>query len=322
METVFRDTVDMEDSAPLIDAIGVIGLGVKKRAQSGKEYPSEVPYFVLDDPSAHPVVEALESLLKRKLPKYKTGEDGPARLPFIFTHESPQEVAPVTYESWRASKSGAKIRVCYGNGDVGYRLIDGSENGERQERECPCEWFTSQPKQCGKPMRLFFMLPWVSVSGCFRISTQSKVSLSRVRADIENVRNVTRIVWPEGRISSLMDTATGKTWLELAREKWQSTRDGKTHYCIRVRLRDFVTLDYLTGIRKTIQERMAIEAAPQQKRIKYEPQHERAQGNDIMTDGSSAPVIADNETTSDEDTDLWRQVENARVDKDGNVVSE
>ena len=149
--------------------LGNIRLGIKKISSRGKEYPSEVNYFVVP-----PEVAAVYG-------------ENPKELHIIFPSEDVEMVAPRAYRWY-----GSKILKCKGNGEValcyrseltdGHKLLSGeNESGDKHEQvgvKCPCPLLKS--KECSIVLDLMVMLPRVSLGGVYQISTRSINNIRRV----------------------------------------------------------------------------------------------------------------------------------------------
>jgi hypothetical protein len=142
--------------------LGIIRLGIKRKTAAGKEYPSEVPYFVCP-----PEVQAVFG-------------DKPTELDVMFPLDNIEEVFPQAYKYYGSSK-GLK---CQGDGEIAYR----AENGEFVERACPCELFDQG--KCKQSGTLMVMLPKVSVGGIYQIRTSSFNSIVDINSGLDYVRAI------------------------------------------------------------------------------------------------------------------------------------
>jgi len=141
--------------------LGVIRLGLKKLSKaSGKEYPTEVDYFVVP-----PEVQKIYG-------------EKPKRLDVMLPLDEIDIIFPQAYKYYGSSK-GLK---CQGDGELAYRV----EEGEMVQIECPCENLDS--KKCKQTGTLMVMLPKVSVGGIYQIRTSSFNSIVDVNSGLDYVR--------------------------------------------------------------------------------------------------------------------------------------
>lgn len=302
MAEVFRDTVDMQNNAGLITKIGTIGLGVKRKSEkTGKEYPSEVDFFAVNDTDAHVIADSFKALGISGTEKWKEGLGGPKALPVMLTSERAEEIAPIEYEAWARSKKGNSLCLCRGNGQRANRLEKQGDESQLVERPCPCEWLQpmgGQPPKCRKQLRIFFIVPNATMQGAFQIASNSKVTMQRIRDDIAYLKSTAGMIL--GGISGLIDPRDKRALLALTREPWTSRRDGKTHYCVRLKLRSFVTLDYLVELREILQAQRT-----ETKAIVYKADYPRSQGNDTFSDGTTAPAISEDNADEPDYSDAF-----------------
>ena len=349
--TSFKDPAG--ESPALLPRIGKIGLGIKQKNASGKEYPSEVDYFVLDDPSCKIIIDTYHTKgvrfynpANRKVESLKiddktaqawaSGKAGPKFLPIMFPSPSLDDIAPKSLEWW-----GKGIKFCYGNGVEATRLQWGPTDedprtGEPKERQdkwtqagfkvigCPCEHFDSG--ECKRCMRLFFMIPDVSMRGCFQIDTSSRTSISRVESSLNHIQMLF------GQVHALIHPETFFPMLILAREPWTSSTDKRTHYAVYATPIS-ISVEELYRVRAAahqlsdgggpVQARKMIEnlAPPDVEAAKEQP---RAHGNDTYLNGEKAeavdygtgevlegevvdepPVSADQQAAPDDETLRW-----------------
>jgi len=281
----FSDIIEPEDaSVPVgLPRAGKIGLGVKIVSEkTGKEYPREVDYFVLDDPSCKPIIEASAKaglIDEAAAQEWRCGRKGPKKLPVIFPSPHISDVLTRQYERWGRSRAGNSILRCHGNGRVAYRLEGIGDEARQVKAPCPCDDL-DDPDGCRLQCRLFFLVP-VTVAGCFQIDTCSVVSMRSVRRDLEYVLSVF------GQIHMLC--REGKTTaLYLEREPWTSSKDQRTHYAIRVRIREGISLQSALEIRA---QATALTSPTQRPALPPPSEMPRSQGGNY-TDGTPAPPIS------------------------------
>lgn len=156
--------------------LGKIRLGVRKEARSGSLYPSTVEYFVLDD--APGVADVY-------------GSD-PKALDIIFPMDSLEDVIPTWFKWYSAGRTnkdgdamGGKLN-CYGNGPgpdgapgVAHYLAQRDPVTKVVPtrpclgEQCPDWRSTNGQQQCKQMMRVFCILPRVSLYGVYQIDTSS-----------------------------------------------------------------------------------------------------------------------------------------------------
>lgn len=188
---------------------GKIRLGVKKKAQSGSEYPAEVSYFVANE----------EDFASRaNFEKFReVYGDRPDELDIFFPVEDMRVFFPQAFK-----KYGARGLVCKGNGVDFTRW---HEDGTIEEGECPCPEecpfaYNAQNKrvECKRVGNLIFLLPRVTWAGTFQIDTSSFNSIVDINSAIDYIRPLA------GRISMVP--------LKLRRAPKETQYEGKkaTHY--------------------------------------------------------------------------------------------
>jgi hypothetical protein len=140
--------------------LGKIRLGVKGVSRkTGKEYPIEVPHFVVPPEVA------------------KVYGQEPVELDVMFPVNDPGVVFAQAYK-WYGSSRGVK---CVGDLQTAMRINDA---GAMEERECPCEL---RDKQCNKRGHLLFILPKVSMGGVYQIDTSSANTITDVNSGFDYV---------------------------------------------------------------------------------------------------------------------------------------
>lgn len=230
--TNFRDPAG--EMGNMLPRLGKIGLGVKVASTKpgGGDYPRDVDYFVLDDPSCRPIIQAcLDGELGEKCKidrdmanKWRTGMAGPKVLPVMFTSPNPADVAPKALEMW-----GKGQCRCRGDGMNHAWRADGTGVDAKMVEcnECPCDDFENG--KCKRVMRLMVMIPAVDISGCWQIDTGSRASISSIEQDLLYIQTLF------GSFSGLVDPDTGVPLLRMAREPWTSSRSKVTHYRITIK---------------------------------------------------------------------------------------
>ena len=192
--------------------LGKIRLGVKAIAKSGKEYPREVPYFVVP-----PEVERVYG-------------DRPLPLDIMFPTEDDHAIFPQSYKWYVAN--GLR---CKGNGETAMRRFADMAKGNRQplrngaeahkpdelvEVACPCPLL--ETGECRQNANLMVLLPKVSLGGVYQITTGSFHNIVRVNSCIDYVRGIV------GRIALVP--------LLLIRQEEEIQYEGKKakHYLLQV----------------------------------------------------------------------------------------
>lgn len=179
--------------------LGKIRLGLKALSKnSGKEYPTETPYFVCP-----PEV-------------MKIYGEKPTELDVLFPVEDTAITIPQAYE-WYGTGKGLK---CIGNGETSLRMDD--KTFEMTERECPCEYLESGT--CKQRMHLRVILPKVNVGGVYQIDTSSFNSIIDINSSVDYIRALV------GRIALVP--------LKLKRVKTETHHEGKkqNHYTLKLEL--------------------------------------------------------------------------------------
>lgn len=186
-----------------IPRLGKIRLGIKKVAANGKEYPSEVDYFVCPDEV-----------------KLVYGPH-PTELDVMLMSEDSEIIFPQKLARYGSSKG----LVCHGDGVNAERLNPQTKAWE--PRGCPCEFRKTQenPKgDCTETANLMVLLPKVNMGGCYQLTTGSYNSTVDINSGIEYIRALI------GRIAMVP--------LKLRRQATQTHHDGKkqTHYTLTLTL--------------------------------------------------------------------------------------
>ena len=163
----FTSIKDISDRRRL-PRLGKIRLGIKKISEkTGKEFPSEVDYFVCP--------EEVQKHFGEK----------PKELPIMFPIEERETVFPQAYKHWGQSR-GLK---CIGDGE---HALEFTEQGGI-ERDCPCE---KLDKDCQQQANLRFLIPKVALGGIYEISLGSYHSIVDINSGLDYVRAlVGRFSW-------------------------------------------------------------------------------------------------------------------------------
>lgn len=192
--------------------LGKIRLGVKKLSKGGKEYPSEVDYFVCPDEvkAAH-------------------GEE-PKELPVMLPLNDVEAVFPQAYK-WYGSSKGVR---CSGDGESADRFNE--DTGKWEERGCPCELLDQ--KKCSKRAHLMVVLPEVNMGGVYQIDTGSFHSIVDINSGMDYLMAVTK-----GRLSWVP--------MLLKRVPRETHNDGKkqTHYTLQLVMAPGTTIDQIEAYR-------------------------------------------------------------------------
>ena len=198
-------------STARLPRLGVIRLGEKKVSAGGKEYPSALDHYRLDDaPSVAEIygptpksldvmfpVEDDTKFLDIALRAYGRGSG-------LFCSSKDAEVA--VRSRLGLSPGGEHTRVPKGQafdpGGEAYLKsagLDGEVDvGERFQMPCAyeeCPFY--QKKQCKKTFRLLVLLPEVPGVGCFQITSSSANSVRNFRSYLEMIRTAA------GRVSMI-----------------------------------------------------------------------------------------------------------------------
>jgi len=140
--------------------LGVIRLGLKaKSKQSGKEYPTEVSYFVCP-----PDVQ-------------KIFGEKPTEIEVMLPINDINAVFPQAYKMYGSSK-GLK---CQGDGETAYRVNE--ESKEMEQIPCPCDCLESG--KCKQTGTLMVMIPKVSVGGIYQLRTSSYNSIVDINSGLD-----------------------------------------------------------------------------------------------------------------------------------------
>lgn len=167
--------------------LGKIRLGVRRTAQSGAEYPAEVPYFVLlpEDCPTPAVFGKFRKIYGEK----------PTELVVMFPIEDPRVFFPQRY-----AKYGKGGLVCKGDGCTFSRVVavqGGKENEtEIVEGDCPspedCDFARDDKGRtvCKRIASLTILLPEVTLGGTWQIDTSSFNSIVDLNSAIDYYRTL------------------------------------------------------------------------------------------------------------------------------------
>lgn len=142
--------------------LGKISLGVKKKTSAGKEYPSEVEYFV--------VPEKVQEVFGVS----------PKELRIMF----PVENRDVYFQQWYKCY-GTSLLKCKGDGEKAWTW---DEKGGLVEVPCPCEKL--EKGECGRVGILQFLMPDVPGAGVWQITTGSRNSIIDINSGIDFVKAI------------------------------------------------------------------------------------------------------------------------------------
>ena len=203
---------------------GKIRLGEKRTSsKSGRAYPVEVPYFVLDAdlPGRARILELY-------------GEK-PTRILVTFLSNDPREVLPYPYKAYG---KGLGL-TCRGDGETADRaeveVIDGHRRLKRDEqgvmvtteRRCPCDWLRARPAKCKVLGNLVVVLPEVGLEH-YQIDTGSWHSINNVHNALRHYADVFN-AGEEGLRGRLF-------WLERRAVETHGSGRKETHYPLHLSL--------------------------------------------------------------------------------------
>lgn len=189
--------------------LGKISLGVKKTSSGGKEYPSEVDYFV--------VPEAIQKVFGEK----------PKELRIMFPVENRDVYFSQFYKCY-----GTSLLKCKGDGEKAWTWDD---QGGLKEISCPCEKL--ERGDCRQIGILQFLMPDIPGAGVWQVTTSSRNSIIDINSGIDFVRAIA------GR-AHMVPLLLKREPMEM-----QRLEDGKpkksTHYTLRIDLDNDVSLRQL-----------------------------------------------------------------------------
>lgn len=162
---------------PGFPRLGKVRLGVRSTSTTGKEFPKEVDYFVLDPD------DALQPHYREELLRMFHEQFGerPTTIEGIMFVSADREEAFEQSLNWY----GQNKLLCHGNGEEAERLNRESGQWERRANcansgQCP-EW---NSEKCKMVTKLRFVIPSVSMAGFFQLDTGSKYSSANLRNGI------------------------------------------------------------------------------------------------------------------------------------------
>jgi hypothetical protein len=138
--------------------LGKIRLGVRAQTKDGKEYPVDIPYFIVPPEVA------------------KVAGEKPMQLEVMFPSNDTNVVFPQAYKYYGSGK-GLK---CIGNGERAMRLNEKTHSMEPVE--CPCPLLGNG---CARRANLMVILPKVNLGGIYQIDTGSFNSMVDVNSGFD-----------------------------------------------------------------------------------------------------------------------------------------
>jgi len=224
----YRRITRVMDSTGGVPRAGKIRLGIVKQNSQGKEYPSEVDYFVLDPDLTH----------RDRIVKFY-GER-PKRLLVMFLTDDLEVAFPTAYKAY----SSALGLVCKGDGQTALRveveeITEPGRKGQPPQvrrrvktdrtgakitvqRECPCEWLETD--RCRAVGNLFVVMPEISLTSTFQIDTGSWHTMRNILAAFDHARALT------GRIRDVL------FWLERVPQETHGSGRSEVHFPLRLRM--------------------------------------------------------------------------------------
>jgi hypothetical protein len=168
---------------------GKIRLGIKKVSSGGKEYPSEVDYFILDP--SNPVESEREKLLREFADLY--GEH-PKSIKIMFPVASPEVYFPQFYKRYGSStalkcKGDGQIAVCATEEFTKELKVVGEDDLGLPKVECKgkeCVYFKN--KECTTVGTLQVLLPELPGAGVWQITTGSYNSIVNLNSCIDYIK--------------------------------------------------------------------------------------------------------------------------------------
>lgn len=170
---------------------GKIRLGVKGKTDKGVEYPKEVDFFIIDPETPSP--QERESVIKEFHQKY--GEQ-PKQIPIMIPIGNHDVVFPQFYKRYGKST----LLQCKGDGETavcsspeyteGLTVLDNTEMGLPRVQcfgtECPYY----KARKCSRVATLQVLLPEMSGSGVWQITTGSFNSIVNLNSCLDYVKAV------------------------------------------------------------------------------------------------------------------------------------
>jgi len=190
--------------------LGKIRLGIKATSKGGKEYPKEVPYFVIPPET------------DQRYPQIKQffGEQ-PTEIDIMFPLNDREIIFPQALKFYGSGK-GLK---CKGDKEKAVRFDP--ETQGMKEVDCPCDLLENG--KCKQTGILHFLIPQVAIGGFFQITTSSYNSIVDLNSGIDYVKILTRTAEnPSGFLAFVP--------LKLRRTATETHHDGKrqTHYTLSI----------------------------------------------------------------------------------------
>jgi len=189
--------------------LGKIKLGIKRKTAQGKEYPSEVDYFVVP-----PEIEAI------------FGKE-PKELEIMIPVNDIEQVLPTAYK-WYGRSYGLK---CIGDGKTGTRSESNETLREYQCDPCPHRRSPENPRgECNLVAHFLFMIPKHSLGGVYQIDTGSINSIIDLQSGLEYVARLVASVTGIERFNMIP--------LKLKRVPRETHGSGKKtmHYTLNIEL--------------------------------------------------------------------------------------
>ena len=173
MDRVTRIKSDFSNRR-FLPRIGKIRLGIKKlSSKTGKEFPSDVDYFVCP-----PEVQAIYG-------------EKPTELLVMLPDDDPTVVFPQRLQMWQAGG-------LYCEGDM-EKALRRQPDGSKKGITCPCPFLKTEqnPKgECDERASLMVVLPRVNMGACYQIDTGSAFGVTNINSTLDYVKNmVGRIAW-------------------------------------------------------------------------------------------------------------------------------
>lgn len=228
--------------------MGKIRLGIMKTAANGKEYPSEVNYFILD-----PAVEnEMERNRMIEIFHQKYGEK-PTSIPIMFPVSDKEQIFPQYYKSYGLSTmlncKGDGIEATTNNPDYISKLKNISDCDIGKIVKCEgqnCPFYKA--KKCTESATLSVLLPELPGAGVWQITTGSFNSIVNLNSCFDFIRAVA------GRFHMIP--------LKLQRREQEIAHDGKKtkHYILHVDMG--VTLSELQRLAHIDAEKITMELPP------------------------------------------------------------
>lgn len=200
--------------------LGKIRLGIKKKNKQGKEYPSEVDYFILD-PQTPSELEN-QKLIEQFHDKY--GKE-PKSINIMLPVADPEQIFPQWYKRYGAST----LLQCKGDGETatciseehakGLKILEETDRGVKVAclgTECPYY----KQKKCTTVATLQVLLPELEGAGVWQITTGSYHSIVNINSGIDYIAAMA------GRINMIP--------LQLERREQEIQYEGKKtkHYIL------------------------------------------------------------------------------------------